>query len=916
MLLWILGFCVAIVVLLLVTLPKKPTYAWTYYPPLTSNIAGKETFQEAICMNSYGATVKDAKCSGQKPPPRTTTFKNGWSLVEFPECTKDNAGKTVKQTVVCKDQYGNIVSDSYCNADPKPYMESKTCPTYKWIVSETLCTNTNVGQNTPNQIKCMDSNGNTVDDTFCELSQKPVETTTNCPMYMWKVTGEFPACTVDNQNQTYTQKIECVDENGKVVSNNKCPPDSKPTAQTIKCPWYTWERFDGCNESNVGQEIMQTIKCVNATTKEQVPDSFCPAEYKPSANLVKCSNFVWKITDMPACGLLDDGKTISQRIVCVDRANNDSVVSDSKCVQTAKPASSQLQTKVCPVKTYEWKVQNPILCGGTNAGKTYTQRVYCVSTNSETNQKNEVPDMYCNPAIKPVALTRKCPDYRWMSIGPQCPSGGTGATGSVQQPEEFVCIDATNENRVVSEGLCNRLNKPVPKMYACPYYDWEINKPVCTSNTVGKPVSGSVVCVNKLNNSVVLDSYCSAGNKPSVPTAQCPTRYDSAWNVERCSNDNLGIKREYSCDPTDTSAYTFSESYCAQNSPKPEAVTCYGTWRILNTWRKVLYEYQQYLKYYPIPSECINLNNAPVSSEKCNPALMYQPYYNDLTLERLDTTVDSMEIIPGTDADKYSFQFYVVVPKKISKGPNMGEYNRDIGIRINDVLYRLESAEMYSSFTDNYVKEQSNIIKSFNSTTNTPPYEVLKLFHGGTLEYPAELANQLSADYDLDKVFNVSVEWFPSTVDLFRFSNSTTTAYPPSGYFKYVKFLQSSGVYEPALMIDRKTYTFSSIYLSKRLSETVIVIKEIRPYGTTTTRLVSDGVYMNNADAEENSSRQGYYLSPLSKVGPTTVELEESRASFTYTFLYYPNAGNIVFDVNYFYMIELYNNIDFQKKSV
>jgi hypothetical protein len=448
----LLFLALAVYLVVIIFKVKPVVYSWKYTPLCTTSTAGKQISQNAVCMGSNGKTAHESMCTATKPPDITTLCPlYTWQVGEMPTCTTENAGKTIEQPLLCKDATGQTVQNFYCEniGIPKPYVEKKKCPTYKWQVNETLCANTNVGQNTPNQITCVDSNGNTVDASFCDLNKKPVETTSNCPVYEWKVTSNIPVCTVDNQNQSFTEKIECVDANGKVVSNLRCPQNSKPVPQTIKCPTYVWTRTLDCNESTVNQEIMETVKCVSSDTQNQVPDSYCDARYKPTATKKKCSSlYKWKITDLPTCGIFDEGETVSQRAVCIDVLNNDKVVRDSNCDPNLKPPESQLQTKLCPTRTYEWVTSEPETCSISNAGETLTQRVYCVSVNPETNERLDVPDTLCDPAKKPTVNTITCPDYQWKNIPPQCPAGltePTQKTGTVQ------CVDVTTDTVFVDE---------------------------------------------------------------------------------------------------------------------------------------------------------------------------------------------------------------------------------------------------------------------------------------------------------------------------------------------------------------------------------------------------------------------------------------------------------------------------------
>jgi hypothetical protein len=931
--------------------PKDPTYAWTYDPACTLSSAGKPITQNAICMDTvYGNRVNDTLCKEEKPPPRNTTCPMyTWNLDELPECNVENAGQTVKQPISCKDSSGQIVSDYYCNGYPKPYVKIKKCPTYSWRVSETLCTNKNVGENTPNQIKCVDSNGETVNETFCTLKDKPVETTTNCPFYEWKVTKELPVCNVDNQNQTYTQKIECYDENGNVVSKYNCPQDSKPVAQTITCPWYTWERFNDCNEGNAGKIIDQTVRCVNAITKAPVDDSFCPAQYKPEVNKVQCPNYVWGFTDLPECGLDDDGKTLSQSIICIDKVN-DVVVSDSKCDQNKKiPLESRKQKLVCPVKDYVWISEfNKPVCGETNKGKKYTGKVYCLAINPETNDQFPVPDKYCDPSKKPPVEEEICPNYVWRVFADTCPTGPQGGAGPVIAEDIISCYEYTTQT-IVSSELCDPCSKPTPKKFECDSFVWKTIKPICSYNfinengqsvnTSNKSVSGEVVCVNNRSGIVYPDDYCMASNKPAIPKTTCPAIFSGQWYIEPCTDATVGIEREYKCLPANPDAgYTLSEDLC--RGDKPPSETCYGYWAIPSDWVVPLHEFNNYLDTYDLTTECYGpSSNKKTTEDKCIPYLAYKEiiYKNKLSLQSLNYYVDKMDIVNNSYDKEGENTFYVVVPQIISTPTP--DPNDEVGVTINDIVYKplkswtkvqlteyirktqqqydetvdVAEKKIYKNALDevNDVKYRSNIIRNSKTVDN---YEVFKLEGLYPSKYN-ELINGINNIYP--PMPQILFNWFPTSAWTYRFQKSDIYDYSPpnEGCFKYINYIDKDRVSNPIILLSKTSH--NKMKLDKRLKETVLVFKEIKDAFFIPLILNSDGIYNNLAEANINSKdKKGYYP----KIGDSFTYIEkEQRTSvdyFSYSFRYYSFPfKDVIFDDKYTFVVEIYNNISFLKPA-
>jgi len=578
------------------------------------------------------------------------------------------------------------------------------------------------------------------------------------------------------------------------------------------------------------------------------------------------------------------------------------------------------------VKDYVWisEFDKPV-CDGTNKGKKYTGKVYCLAINPETNEQFPVPDKYCDLSKKPPVEEEICPNYVWRVFADTCPTGPRGGgAGPVIAEDIISCYEYTTQTKVSSE-LCDPCSKPAPRKFECDSFVWKTIKPICSYNSIdengqsvntsNRSVSGEVVCVNNRTGQVFPDDYCMASNKPAIPNTTCPAILWGQWYIEPCTDATVGIEREYKCLPANPDAeYTLSDDLCGGDKPPSE--TCYGYWAIPSDWVVPLHEFNNYLNTYDLKTECYNpSSNEKTTEDKCIPYLAYKEiiYTNKLSLQSLNYYVNKMDIFDNPYDKEGENTFYVVVPQIISTPK---PYPNAVGVTIDNIVYKSLQSQNKSELQAD-TSEASNYLKTTSAIINDSTvvnYEVFKL--EGL--YPSKYNNLIK---DIKNIYTpmpqISFNWFPTSAWTYRFQKSDSYDYSPpkDGCFKYINYIDKDRVSNPIILLSKTSHNKQK--LDKRLKETVLVFKEIKDAFFIPLILNSDGIYNNLGEANINGKNgKGYYP----KIGdiPTHIEKEQGTSAnyFSYSFRYYSFPfKDVIFDDKYTFIVEIYNNISFLKPA-
>jgi len=218
---------------------------------------GTQTQTVECRRNSDNVGVADSYCSGTKPDgartcnAQTCSSTYTWNVGSFGACSKTCGTGQRTRTVVCQDQSGTTVADSFCSGTTKPATSencnTNTCPpiSYSWNVSPGACSKECGGGTATDVVVCKRNDGVTVDDSNCTAPKPPTTRTCNpeaCPVvytYAWEA-GAYSTCSMTCGPGVQTRSVVCKRSDGAYVAESYCNAATKPaTSQSCKikdCP--------------------------------------------------------------------------------------------------------------------------------------------------------------------------------------------------------------------------------------------------------------------------------------------------------------------------------------------------------------------------------------------------------------------------------------------------------------------------------------------------------------------------------------------------------------------------------------------------------------------------------------------------------------------------------------------------------
>jgi len=234
------------------------TYAWltSGFGSCSVSCGGGTQSQTVVCQRNDSTIVDDSFCA-ETPKPATSQTCNSdacevdhWVASGFGSCSATCGGGTQTQTVICQNSANVTVDNSRCTtAMPATSQACNTqvCLTYSWQVSGFGACSVTCGGGTQTQsVFCQDSNGKTVDNSFCNAAAMPATSQgcnpQACMTYNWRQNG-FGACSAACGGGTQTQSVTCVDQNGNTVASGLCtsaPPATSQACNLQACPVPTW----------------------------------------------------------------------------------------------------------------------------------------------------------------------------------------------------------------------------------------------------------------------------------------------------------------------------------------------------------------------------------------------------------------------------------------------------------------------------------------------------------------------------------------------------------------------------------------------------------------------------------------------------------------------------------------------------
>ncbi len=207
---------------------------------------GGSAIQTVECRrNSDDVAVTDTYCSGTKPAgtqtcnAQTCTGNYTWNTGNYGVCSKTCGTGQSSRVVVCQDQTGTTVNDSFCSA-PKPTVSkdcnTNTCPpvSHAWSITPGVCSKECGTGTVTDVVVCKRNDGVTVAENNCDAATKPPVThscnTQACPVtytYAWEA-GAYSACSKQCDTGVKTRSVVCKRNDGVYSDAAYCPAASKP----------------------------------------------------------------------------------------------------------------------------------------------------------------------------------------------------------------------------------------------------------------------------------------------------------------------------------------------------------------------------------------------------------------------------------------------------------------------------------------------------------------------------------------------------------------------------------------------------------------------------------------------------------------------------------------------------------------
>lgn len=206
--------------------------------------------QDVYCLrHSDNVAVADSFCTGPKPAAvrscnlQTCLTPYTWNTGPLSACSRTCGGGWRERKVICQDQGGSQVADSFCAQISKPtateFCNANLCPTkmgFKWSITSGSCSKPCGEGLAHDKVECKKSDGSTVDDKFCKPARKPpashlcnINPCEDKSSYTW-LAGAWGQCSRPCGPGLQTRSVVCQKEGGAHATENLCDPAERPSA--------------------------------------------------------------------------------------------------------------------------------------------------------------------------------------------------------------------------------------------------------------------------------------------------------------------------------------------------------------------------------------------------------------------------------------------------------------------------------------------------------------------------------------------------------------------------------------------------------------------------------------------------------------------------------------------------------------
>jgi hypothetical protein len=362
---------------------------------------------------------------------------------------------TITRDVDCRDQYGNIVADSFCDPNIQPTDTSTTmCPvtpvgptnTYSWVGTWWIC----------------------VENLSCQaLNSSSISNVETCNALTVANCASQPVCMAQSNGLgTQTMSYVCQDQNGNPANwcGDTYPEGSEVATQTCNTYHRSATDWGPCNNNTQ----TRTVTCLDASNNI-VPDSYCNQPKPTETQTGYCSNNTW--TNL-YFWFKEEGQCDQGEIWAVCEGNgytNERVKRDGTLYERQDSESIIIQNPNDAQTCYEyliyqnvWRVM-VIDCGGNGGWDLYTR-----------NTLRDGCSIYPGDQSCDVTATENLSQiYQWA----ECRAKQVQSA----RRDTFVCKELSGDlSTTVADSFCTYAPKPADIILSCdldgpgnPNYWWD-----------------------------------------------------------------------------------------------------------------------------------------------------------------------------------------------------------------------------------------------------------------------------------------------------------------------------------------------------------------------------------------------------------------------------------------------------------
>lgn len=360
----------------------------------------------------------------------------------------------ITRDVECKDQFGNVVADSFCDPNTQPTDTSTTmCPvtpvgptnTYSWVGTWWTC----------------------VENLSCQaLNSSSISNVETCNALTVANCASQPICMAQSNGLgTQTMSYVCQDQNGNPANwcGDTYPEGSEVATQTCNTYHRSATDWSPCNNNTQ----TRTVTCLDASNNV-VPDGYCNQPKPTETQTGYCSTttgtnlYFWDKQE----GQCDQGQ---EGAVCVGNGyTNQKVKRDGTLYERSDGESLVVQNPADPQTCYDhlvepqwWRI-GVFLCDGSGGGDLYARNTYRDACS--TYPGDQSCEYYGTDYISQINQWAECHAIQVQSA----------------RRDTFVCkILSWDLSTIVADSFCTYAPKPSDIIISCdqgypwnPGYQW------------------------------------------------------------------------------------------------------------------------------------------------------------------------------------------------------------------------------------------------------------------------------------------------------------------------------------------------------------------------------------------------------------------------------------------------------------